>query len=249
VSSWLYVHNETVNIYSHVIGALVFLVLPSYVFAVSIPGRYPVATVADVLVCSTYFLGVAVCFVLSTVFHTLMAHSPALYALGMKIDIQGVLVLMWSATVPLVYYTFQCEEGVVRAAYGIVFTALAGACSAVTFLKQFSGPHLGPYRAALFGAFGAGSFAAPITHGLLKHGLEEMYRRVGLGWILVTVVCNGIGIGVYGLKFPERWYPRRFDLFGASHQLMHVFVVAAALAYACAVVQAFDYRHGQGVVC
>lgn len=30
---------------------------------------------------------------------------------------------------------------------------------------------------------------------------------------------------------PERWYPGRFDYFGASHQIFHVCVVLAALAH------------------
>ncbi|CAN8096064.1 unnamed protein product [Discula destructiva] len=249
-SSWLYIHNETVNIYSHIVGAAVFLLLPVYVFAVSIPPRYQVATTADVLVCSTYFLGVAACFILSTTFHTLMSHSQAAYLQGMKLDFQGVLVLMWSATLPLVFYAFACEDGrLVRALYVGLFTLLAVACSAVTFLPQFSGPHLGPYRAALFGSFGVSSFALPIGHGLLREGLDEMWERVGLGWIVATVVCDGIGAGLYVLKFPEGWYPRRFDIFGASHQLMHICVVVAALTYTCAVVQAFDHRHEQGEMC
>lgn len=199
LSSWLYIHNETVNIYSHIIGALVFLSLPAYVFAISIPPRYRVATATDVLVCSTYFLGVAVCFTLSTIFHTFMSHSQRLYLLGMKLDFQGVLALMWSATVPLIYYTFPCD-GRLRLFYGGLFTVLASVCSAVTFLPRFSGPHLGPYRAALFGSFGFGSFAVPIAHGLMREGLDETWKRIGLGWILATVACNGVGVGVYGLK-------------------------------------------------
>lgn len=200
-----------------------------------------------------------------------MSHSRALYMLGMKFDFQGVLVLMWSATVPLIYYTFPCD-GRLRLFYMGLFTVLAAACSAVTFLPRFSGPHLGPYRAVLFGSFGGGSFALPIFHGLLQKGLGDLWERVGLGWILATVACNGIGVAVYGVKvsqialyifkenprlhfanilvqFPEKWFPRRFDLLGASHQLMHICVVAAALTYTCAVVQAFDYRHEQGAAC
>ena len=50
-------------------------------------------------------------------------------------------------------------------------------------------------------------------------------------------------------QFPERWYPKRFDLLGASHQIMHVMVVAAALAYTQAVLEAFDFRHGDGARC
>lgn len=273
--SWTYLHNESVNIYSHVLGALLFLALPGCVFdvvdwdvGIAFPRRYQIATATDLVVCTTYLVSVAVCFLLSMGFHTLMAHSEAVYLLGMKLDIQGVLVLMWGATIPLVHYVFPCDLGT-RLGYWALFTGLAGLCSAVTLLPRFSGPHLGPYRAALFGSFGAGSFALPIAHGMVRYGMEEMWRRVGLGWILATVVCNGIGAGVYAMKvgsclvlalefedrmltsaqFPERWVPRRFDLLGASHQLMHIFVVAAALTYACAVVQAFDYRHEHELAC
>lgn len=203
LASWLYIHNETVNIYSHILGATIFLLpLVLLIFTtLSLPSRYHVATTADVVVCSTYLLGVAMCFALSTAFHTLMAHSRALYLAGLKVDFQGVLVLMWGATVPLVYYTFPCDGAWrLRTAYLGLFTLLACACSAVTFLPRFNAPDLGPYRAALFATFGVGSFALPIGHGVLSEGWEEMGERVGLGWILATVVCNGVGVGLYAMK-------------------------------------------------
>lgn len=279
--SWTFLHNETINIYSHVVGALAFLtLLPAYhlIFspaAAPAPRRWEVATAGDLLACGTYLAGVAACFVLSAAFHTLMAHSEALYLAGMKLDLQGVLLLMWGATVPLVRYTFPCDDDDARTrwAYGVGLAGLAGLCSAATFLPRFSGPRMGPWRAVLFGVFGAASFALPIAHGALRYGLGDMAARTGLGWVGATVMWNGLGVGVYAMKvsrshpaerpprrlgaddvssvlqFPERWCPRRFDLFGASHQLMHICVVVAALTYTCAVVQMFDYHHNQETKC
>jgi adiponectin receptor len=169
------------------------------------------------VVCSTYLVGVALCFALSTAFHTLMSHSEAVYLVNMKLDFQGVLVLMWAATVPLVYYSFPCgHEWRLRAAYWGLISVLAVACSAVTFLPRFSGPHLGPYRALLFGAFGAGSFALPIGHGVVMHGWGEEWERVGLGWVLWTAVCDGVGVVIYGLKVsrPEK----KKTLFGVGDE-------------------------------
>src|SRR5689334_8042850 len=77
--SWTYLHNETgrcflhsleqntdinlaVNIFSHLFGAFLFFGLPLYIFNTEIPPRYTVATLADKVVCSTYFLGVGACF-------------------------------------------------------------------------------------------------------------------------------------------------------------------------------------------
>lgn len=30
--------------------------------------------------------------------------------LGMQLDFQGVILLMWGATVPLIYYGFYCDK-------------------------------------------------------------------------------------------------------------------------------------------
>jgi len=85
--SWTYIHNETgtkvyllsmeylvcshfypVNIYSHLIGAALFVALPLYLFKAEISPRYLIASAEDVVVCSIYFMGVAICFSLSAMF-------------------------------------------------------------------------------------------------------------------------------------------------------------------------------------
>jgi adiponectin receptor len=48
---------------------------------------------------------------------------------------------------------------------------------------------------------------------------------------------------------PERWYRRRFDILGASHQIFHLLVVLAALTYTKAILQAFDFVHGNDHTC
>lgn len=51
------------------------------------------------------------------------------------------------------------------------------------------------------------------------------------------------------MKVPERWYRRKFDLVGASHQVFHILVVVAALTYTKGILQAFDYVHGNDHTC
>ena len=47
--------------------------------------------------------------------------------------------------------------------------------------------------------------------------------------------------------FPERWKPERFDIWGASHQIFHVFVVLAAVIHMYALFAVFDwiYKNSQ----
>ncbi|ORY71499.1 hemolysin-III related-domain-containing protein [Pseudomassariella vexata] len=245
--SWTYMHNESVNIFSHVLGAFLFLMLPFYIFSTEIPPRYKVATAADIIVFCIYLLGVATCFTFSTIFHTFMTHSQPVYNLGVKLDYQGILLLMWGSTIPLIYYSFPCRN-VLQASYWTATTALAGLCSFATFHPSIGGPYLGHVRAMLFGAFGLGSFLVPIAHGILIYGFAEQSAKVGFAWIGVTVLSNATGVLAYGFKVPETWYPRKFDIFGASHQIMHIMVVFAALAYTLAVLAAFDYRHKYRII-
>ncbi|KAH7364183.1 hemolysin-III related-domain-containing protein [Rhexocercosporidium sp. MPI-PUGE-AT-0058] len=163
-ASWRYIHNETVNIYSHLIGSAIFIVIPVYLFKNEIPPRYAVATWQDVVVCLTYFLGVAICFCLSAIYHTVMCHSRSVDLFGAQLDFQGVILLMWSATIPLVFYGFHCDRAL-RNAYWTMLSVLAAICSISTFHSRFQEPFLRPVRAATFGSLGLFTMV-PVFHGI-----------------------------------------------------------------------------------
>ena len=57
-------HNESANIYSHLLGALLFLALPIWTYWL-LSSRHATATAADYVVFSTFYYGVAICFYLS----------------------------------------------------------------------------------------------------------------------------------------------------------------------------------------
>lgn len=54
----------SVNIHSHLVGSIVFFLLPFYAYN-SVYLRQPNARVADLVVFATFFFGVAICFLLS----------------------------------------------------------------------------------------------------------------------------------------------------------------------------------------
>lgn len=73
------------NIHSHLLGALFFSTLPFAIYG-SLRSRYATASTADVVVFSTFFFGVAMCFFLSTIYHTFNNHSEKTYALFAQLD-------------------------------------------------------------------------------------------------------------------------------------------------------------------
>jgi adiponectin receptor len=204
--------------------------MPFYIFSTEIPPRYTIATTADVIVTSTYFIGVAICFVFSVWlvlsasllapetqicyrFHIFFHHSPQTFSLLQSFDFTGVIILMWSANVPLIYYSFVCDPGL-QLAYWLIITTLALLCSFVTFKPQFSDPHLRPWRAAIFGSLALSTFI-PVFHGLFKYGYELHHQRIGLKWILLTLLFNSFGAAAYASKVSSsvfrlfRTYPLR----------------------------------------
>ncbi|KAG4414154.1 hypothetical protein IFR04_012720 [Cadophora malorum] len=245
-SSLTYIHNETVNIYSHLVGSAVFIAIPVYLFKNEIPPRYAVASRADVVVCLTYFVGVAICFCLSATYHTVMCHSRSIDLLGAQLDFQGVILLMWSATIPLVFYGFHCDD-TLRNAYWMMLSILAAVCSVSTFHSRFQEPFLRPVRAATFGSLGLFTMV-PVFHGIYRNGWLMQKQQMGINWVLITLVLNILGATAYALKIPERWCRQTFDIFGASHQIFHVMVVLAALTYTKGILQAFDFCHADGYI-
>ena len=213
----------------------------------------------DLLAATAYLAGVAVCFALSATYHTLLCHSSARAAGGMALDIAGVLLLMAGATTPLIHFGLVCAASYsVRWLFHALAAVLSALCvassaaplSAPSRLGYFAGPAHGHRRALLLCGFAAVSFAGPIAWMAYATQDPDWPRRIGL-WpgVLGALFFNALGAAAYLARFPEHIWPRRFDLVGASHQIMHIAVLAAAISLAIGVDHSLSFRRGEGVVC
>ena len=110
------------NIFSHFLGAVLFYVLP-FVLHQELRPRYASASPGDIAVFALYLFGVAVCFTLSTAFHTITSHSKRLFGFGIQLDFQGIVILMWGASAPMVYYTFYTEPKLQKIYWSLVWAS------------------------------------------------------------------------------------------------------------------------------
>jgi adiponectin receptor len=154
---------------------------------------------------------------------------------------------MCGANVPLIYYSFPCDPDL-RTAYFSTIAVLSAICAATTFHPLFRQPRLELVRVAIFGAVVVATFI-PIVHGFVKYAAAEHFKRVALPGVLGTLGFNVLGGVVYAAKVPERWWPGRFDMWGSSHQLMHIAILLASGSYVVAVVGEFDYLHAHPGQC
>lgn len=110
-SSIFFLHNESVNIWSHLLGAITFGVLGllAYIFfEASIAPRYASATRTDWLVFGCFFAGAFSCLGMSATYHALCNHSPSVAKWGNKLDYTGIVCLILGSFVPAMYYGFYC---------------------------------------------------------------------------------------------------------------------------------------------
>ena len=125
--SLLYLHNESVNIWTHLLGALALALAGAYLHVLIAP-RYASATAADVVVLGCFFAGGVCCLGMSATYHMLCNHSERVAKWGNKLDYTGIVLLIVGSYVPALWYGFFCREGVLTVYLGAVSACLL-ACS------------------------------------------------------------------------------------------------------------------------
>lgn len=103
--SIFFLHNESVNIHTHLLGALVFLFIAfiAYAYAVHIVSG------PDILAFGCFVFGAVFCLSMSATFHAISNHSPLVNRLGNQLDYAGIVALIVGSFVPSIYYGFYCE--------------------------------------------------------------------------------------------------------------------------------------------
>jgi adiponectin receptor len=240
--SLTYIHNETVNIYTHLLGAITG-VFGSFLLYNVLHSRYETANRQDILVFSAFFLGLIGCLSCSAAFHLFSNHSARIQKFGNQLDYLGIVLLIWGSFVPSIYYGFTANPELVTLYWGMI-TSIGAATAAATMMPLFRTPTWRPVRAAMFVGMGL-SAVVPVFHGLRMYGYAYMQEAIGVDWLVTQGALYILGAGIYAARVPEKWAPGRFDIVGSSHQIFHVLVLLAAAAHLKGLLVAFDACHGR----
>jgi adiponectin receptor len=229
-----------VNIYSHLLGAVLFAVLPIYIY-VKVRNSYTTVKVGDIVSFAVFFFGATLCFFLSASFHMMSNHSQKVAAHWNQLDYLGIIILMWGSIVPSVYYGFYCDPNLQKL-YWTIASALAVVFAIATLTPNFRHPTFRIYRTAMYASLGLLAMAS-IAHGLIIHGWQTQNHRMSLTYMLITAMLNLLGAIVYTARIPERWYQLRYDIYGCSHQTFHFIVIFASLTHLFGLLSAFGFIH------
>lgn len=239
IESLFFLHNETVNIYSHFIPGVCFL------FTIFL-NRYCVkqfltTTIIDYFFINLFFFGAFTCLILSSIFHCFKSHSLEIAVFGNKLDYIGIVVLIVSSMISILYYVFY-DDLFLFNFFASLTLILGTVCGIVSSKDIFRSREWRPYRAALFVIFGL-SAILPIVTGIFYYGFAEAWKKVQLSWVILEGIFYIFGAFLYGIRFPEKLHPGKYDFWGHSHQLFHVFVVIAALCHLRGLLGSYELVH------
>lgn len=234
--SLFYLHNESVNIYTHMIPAAFALVFFSLFVDSVIPAHEDHWWVKPDFM--LFGVGLATCLSLSALFHLLKSHSHPVCKFGNQCDYFGIVVMITCSLCSVMSFIFY-EERKYKVGFFALFLVLGLICTIVTFNAKFSTPHYRPFRSTMFILFGL-SGILPVFAAIHLYGVDDAIRRSGAYWLIGEGFFYIFGACLYAMRIPEKWvYDENggefmvgtFDIFGSLHQIFHVMVVIAAYCH------------------
>ncbi|ODV97656.1 hypothetical protein PACTADRAFT_63101 [Pachysolen tannophilus NRRL Y-2460] len=231
LDSLSYFHNESVNIYTHLIpGFSVLLSLGFFLIAGKhfIPA-YASTTFLDYFFIDLFLFGLSCCLSLSAGFHCFKCHSDPILRLGNKFDYLGIVTLIVTSMVGIIYYSYIDHPAIAYFFASITFI-LGFICSIISIKEKFSHPDFRAIRAFMFIIFGL-SGVFPVLYGIHTFGWDESVKRSSLNYLIMEGALYITGALLYAFRIPEKFNPGKYDFIGHSHQIFHLFVISAAYCH------------------
>ena len=101
--SLTFIHNETANVYTHLLGSLLFISIWLYASFYQI-SLYETSTIYDYIIIGSFMSGCIICMGSSTIFHLFICHSRAASIAWNKLDYVGIVGIIYGCFLPIAYY-------------------------------------------------------------------------------------------------------------------------------------------------
>ncbi|KAH9862836.1 hypothetical protein J1614_010929 [Plenodomus biglobosus] len=227
VLSLLYLHNEFVNVWSHLApGILHALLLARECRAFS--EQWDEERYVDQMIVWQYIGSCILCLLFSAGFHTLTAHSQHVANRWLKIDYLGIILNTAAGCTASTYFGLRHHPRL-QVCYIASSVVLALVLFSIMLTPGADGDAMKLWRSILFATFFASGFV-PMLHASLIDGIDvlglfPLAHAIGMGSFY------GTGVIFYITRFPEKYFPEKFDIWGASHQIFHIVVVMGQITF------------------
>lgn len=195
----------------------------------------------DIAAFGVFFFASLVCLGFSATYHTIQCHSFSVSKQFNKLDYVGIVVMIVGSFLPALHYGFYCHPHF-QVAYSVAIIVMGAIAMYTVLAPHYATPKYRPYRTAVFLILGL-SAIVPVAHAISVYGYRTITETMGLRFLILSGALYVVGALLYAARIPERFAPGRFDLFGASHQIFHVLILAAAAAHYVSLRRAYAFWH------
>ncbi|KAJ3665493.1 hypothetical protein Zmor_000986 [Zophobas morio] len=226
--------NETINIWSHMFGFVLFLLASIRDFAT----LDVYAHFSDKLIVGFVLTCFQICMLLSSMYHTFSCRSARDFDIFLTFDLFGIAMSLLAIYISGIYYAFWCDPGHLKF-YLFTVTVIFAIAMGLHIPSFNVNANVKMMVFVAWAAYGV----VPTLHWAIHMGWFEspivcllLPRVIGMYMITGTAFC------IYITKVPERFCSGKFDYFGHSHQWWHILVLAALYYWHCTGMIYLDYR-------
>ena len=191
-----------------------------------------------------FLISAIICLSFSSFFHLTGQISTNFHRILSRFDYGGVCLLITGSCYPPYYYFYYCEPKY-RIFYLTFMTTFGLSTFGLCLTNGFNLPDKRILRGSAFLTFGICS-GIPILQVICMGDRINGYNTETrfLFWYLGSIIYV-IGAVLYLFRFPERYFPGKFDIFGSSHQLLHIAVLIAVFCHYIGCLDAYYSRFGK----
>ena len=223
------IHNETLNIWTHLLAAILFFCF--FIYSLIGGSDY---NVYDNLSVNIFLVSAIICFSFSTIMHTYFPISKTVCRILANFDYFGICLLITGSYVPFIYYTFYCYIEI-RTFYLLGL----GLCTLLSFPIILNHHCPQKFRSLIYiflGLYGV----CPIIHKFVIMGDNQENTFITELFLIGLVAFFYItGVLFYTSHIPEIIHRDLFNYYFSSHQLFHFFTIAGAVTHFLAIEYAY----------
>ncbi len=220
VRSMVSIHNELINIWTHLLGFLMVLATAFYFYPSS--SNFSKSTKADVFIAAVFFFAACKCLACSIIWHTMnsISHQTLLERFAC-VDYTGISMLVAASIMTTEYAAFYCEP--YSRWIQMTITGLMGIGGVILpWRKTFNRADKAWLRVFFYVSL-ALTGCIPFSQLAYTRGIN--YALQFYGPIFKSLLVYMTGALLYASKTPERFFPGLFDYVGCSHNIWHVAVL------------------------
>jgi adiponectin receptor len=120
VTSLTFLHNETCNVYTHLVGALLLPLIATTFMRVLSEPQFLNVLGTDYFMFGIFFWCAECCLIFSATYHLVGSHSHDVEQFWHRMDLLGIVIVTVGTFIPGIFYIFICEPGLQKLHWAIV---------------------------------------------------------------------------------------------------------------------------------